>query len=186
MSTKFSLRVAEIITTCFRMGLVFSGRTSRSEFWVFFFFCAVATAALFGLLTAPIMEPQVNRDFPNEALSWLALAMPFRFGLLWQIPILGLLHAFVLVPLLAAGWRRLYDADHRGWYIFVPWVALAIGRYSFVVGWFFADAFPSGSLAAILAPLLLHLGMGAEMAAAIGWLALIYLLSRPSASIESR
>ena len=95
----------EAIKTCLSKYFVFSGRGARSEYWWFALFVvlvsvilAVIDASLFG------MDPETG-----ESIQFLT-------------PIFQLA---VVVPMLAAGWRRLHDTGRPGWYLLLP-AALSI------------------------------------------------------------
>lgn len=95
----------EAIKTCLSKYFVFSGRAVRSEYWWFVLFVvlvsvvlAVIDASLFG------MDPETGES--TQVLS----------------PIFQLA---VVIPMLAAGWRRLHDIGRPGWYLLLP-AALSI------------------------------------------------------------
>ena len=95
----------EAIKTCLSKYFVFSGRAVRSEYWWFALFVvlvsvvlAVVDASLFG------MDPETGES--TQVLT----------------PIFQLA---VVIPMLAAGWRRLHDTGRPGWYLLLP-AALSI------------------------------------------------------------
>ena len=88
------------IRTCLSKYVVFSGRARRSEYWWFVLFIilvnvglAVLGAVLFGT------DPETGQG-SNLLNSVFQLA--------------------ILLPLLAAGWRRLHDTGRPGWYLLLP------------------------------------------------------------------
>ncbi len=90
----------DAIKTCLAKYFVFSGRAARSEYWWFVLFVvvvsvvlAVIDASLFG------MDPETGEG--SQVLT----------------PIFQLA---VVVPMLAAGWRRLHDTGRPGWYLLLP------------------------------------------------------------------
>ena len=88
------------VKTCLSKYVVFSGRAQRSEYWWFVLFVvlvsvglAVLSAVLFGT------DPETGQG-SNLLNSVFQLAM--------------------LLPMLAAGWRRLHDTGRPGWYLLLP------------------------------------------------------------------
>ena len=88
------------VKTCLSKYIVFSGRAQRSEYWWFVLFVvlvsvglAVLSAVLFGT------DPETGQG-SNLLNSVFQLAM--------------------LLPMLAAGWRRLHDTGRPGWYLLLP------------------------------------------------------------------
>ncbi|MGJ8583428.1 MAG: DUF805 domain-containing protein [Marinosulfonomonas sp.] len=88
------------VKTCLSKYVVFSGRAQRSEYWWFVLFVilvnvglAVLGAVLFGT------DPETGQG-SNLLNSVFQLA--------------------ILLPLLAAGWRRLHDTGRPGWYLLLP------------------------------------------------------------------
>ena len=80
---------------------VFSGRASRTEYWMFFLFNIIA-AFLLGLI-AGLLTVATHTD-QNVLIRIYQLA--------------------VLIPSLAVGWRRIQDTDRSGWWLLVPLVGL--------------------------------------------------------------
>ena len=95
----------DAVKTCLAKYFVFSGRALRSEYWWFVLFVvivsivlAIVDASLFG------MNPETGES--NQVIT----------------PIFQLA---VVIPMLAAGWRRLHDTGRPGWYLLLP-AALSI------------------------------------------------------------
>lgn len=88
----------EAIKTCFSKYATFEGRASRSEYWWFWLFTFLVSAAT-GMV--------------SEALSGI-----FSIG--------------VLLPMLAAGARRLHDGDRSGWFLLL-WLVPIIGWIVLIV-----------------------------------------------------
>ncbi len=100
------------ISTCLGKYAKFSGRASRSEFWWFY---------LFNLLMGLVMSIIGAGVFPNDPI-------------LSEIPSL-IVWLALLLPLLAAGTRRLHDIGRTGW-----WQLLSltiIGIILLVIWWCF-------------------------------------------------
>ena len=85
---------------------VFTGRATRSEFWMFF---------LVNLIIALVLA----------AIDWY-LRTPSVFQ--------GLYSLAVLVPLIAVGVRRLHDTDRSGWWMLL-YLIPCIGFLVLVVFW---------------------------------------------------
>jgi len=75
---------------------VFSGRASRTEYWMFFLF-NIIIAILLGVIEGLIGSPGV-------------------VGLLYGLA--------VLIPSIAVGVRRLHDTDRTGWWLLIGLVPL--------------------------------------------------------------
>jgi uncharacterized membrane protein YhaH (DUF805 family) len=86
------------IKTCVQKYAGFSGRATRSEYWWFYLLFMV------GYLVLATVTFIINQYF---------------------IILLGLFSLFILLPLLAAGVRRLHDVNRSGWWILLSFVPLA-------------------------------------------------------------
>ncbi len=98
----------EAVRTCLGKYGDFSGRASRSEFWWFVLFyelIALPFVLVGGLLLIPALTS--NPDQPGGPLFVLAIALMI-LGAVAQLA--------VLVPMLAAGSRRLHDYGQTGWW----------------------------------------------------------------------
>ncbi len=84
---------------------VFRGRSSRKQFWMFFLFNFVI-----GLIFA-IADAIVISMFAKSAILTVAL------GIVLVIYSLYLLA--MILPSLAISVRRLHDANHSGWWVFI-------------------------------------------------------------------
>lgn len=95
----------EAIKTCISKYFVFSGRAVRSEYWWFVLF-VIVVSIVFAFIDASVfgMNPETGES--SQVLT----------------PIFQLA---VVVPMLAAGWRRLHDTGRPGWYLLLP-AALSI------------------------------------------------------------
>lgn len=97
----------DAIRTCFRKYATFKGRATRPEYWYFILFivlggiaCSIVDAALFGAVA----------DNGGEG------------------PVSTLFSLGTLIPLIAAGWRRMHDTGRSGLYLLYPilvWVGIA-------------------------------------------------------------
>ena len=114
----------EAIGTCFRKYVTFSGRASRPEYWWFFLFI------LLGTLAAGILDSTVFGT--GAATSSLDTSDGFSAGFSAESngP-LGLLFGLgTLLPILAAGWRRMHDTGRSGLHLFYPLIVM-VGLGSF-------------------------------------------------------
>ncbi len=90
----------EAVKTCFSKYFQFSGRAARSEYWWFFLFVIVVSLVL-AVLDAIIFGTNPETGEGNRVLS-------------------GVFQLAVVIPMLAAGWRRLHDTGRPGWYLLLP------------------------------------------------------------------
>jgi len=102
------------VKTCLSKYVVFSGRARRSEYWWFVLFVvlvnfglAVLGAVLFGT------DPDTGQG-SNFLNSVFQLA--------------------ILLPLLAAGWRRLHDTGRPGWYLLLPMAFSIVTMFMLLTG----------------------------------------------------
>lgn len=90
----------ESVKTCFSKYVTFSGRAGRPEYWWFALF-VIVTSAVLSMIDAAIFGVDPVTRQPN--------------GLLRPIFTLA-----ILLPVLAAGWRRMHDTGRPGWYLLLP------------------------------------------------------------------
>lgn len=81
---------SEAVSTCFSKYATFQGRAARSEYWWFYLFCVIV-GTLAGVLDRSLFGVQ------NGVLS-------------------SIISLALIVPMLAAGTRRLHDIDRSGWW----------------------------------------------------------------------
>ena len=161
------------IRACFRKYATFSGRAPRSEYWWFALFVflvsallSIVDAALFGSGTAEVD------------------ASPAQ-------PITGLFQLATLIPLLAAGWRRMHDTGHPGWYVLLPMLAAVGGLFFLLVGiGGFGLAERAGADRGVLAQLAAIFGGTGMLVLVIAQIVLTFLLlwwlARPSKPAANR
>ena len=112
----------DAIRTCFRKYVTFSGRATRPEYWYFILFvflgrivAEMADGVLFGFSTVPVSETDFEIEGPE--------------------PISALFFLVILLPMLAAGWRRMHDTGRSGLYLLYPiLVWIGIGTFANLVG----------------------------------------------------
>ncbi len=107
----------EAIKTCFSKYFTFSGRASRSEYWWFFLFillgnivAGILDSVLFGAVTGSIETGPDGFSASAENNG----------------PVAAIFSLAVLIPQLAAGWRRMHDTGRSGFYLLLP-LLLSIG-----------------------------------------------------------
>jgi len=82
------------ISACFSKYATFSGRATRSEFWYFYLFYILVIVAV------TLIDPSTS-------------------GLLGNLVFLGF-----IIPMTAAGCRRMHDVGKSGWFQLVPFYNL--------------------------------------------------------------
>jgi len=95
----------DAIKTCLAKYFVFSGRALRSEYWWFVLFVVIVSIVL-AIIDASLFGINPETGESNQVIT----------------PIFQLA---VVIPMLAAGWRRLHDTGRSGWYLLLP-AALSI------------------------------------------------------------
>lgn len=101
------------VRTCLGKFLHTSGRASRPEYWWFYLFVVLAA---------------VVAQFVDRAIFGAETPEPGHHPV-------TLLTSFILFfPLLAAGWRRMHDTGHSGWYVLAPQLIAMAGLAAFMVG----------------------------------------------------
>lgn len=94
---------SQAIATCMSKYAIFDGRASRSEFWWFYLFTVLLSwgASLVGLT--------VDIDWGPDLLS-------------------GLVSLAFLIPVIAAGTRRLHDTGKSGWWqlLFITLIGVVV------------------------------------------------------------
>ena len=112
------MSLIEATRACFRKYATFSGRAPRREYWYFVLFLILADIVL-GILDAAL--------FGIEAVEIAPGRVDYRSaGLL-----AGLFSLLTIVPLIAAGWRRMHDTGRSGLYLIYP-VLVMIGIVTFM------------------------------------------------------
>ncbi len=107
---------AESVRTCFGKYADFQGRASRSEFWWFFLFTALVSLAL----SLPLYVLMVIVAVAGNSSTGAGVAAVIT--IIWSI-IVTVVAIGLLIPLLAAGARRLHDYGQSAWFLllyFVP------------------------------------------------------------------
>jgi len=103
----------DAIKTCFGKYFVFSGRATRPEYWWFVLFVILVSAVM------AVLDNALFGTNPETGESSRLLSLLFQLA--------------VVIPMLAAGWRRLHDTGRPGWYLLLP-MALGIATMIMLFG----------------------------------------------------
>lgn len=114
---------SDAVKTCFRKYATFSGRAARPEYWWFILFLVICNIVL-GMVDRALFGTTTVETFPgvhNEQTN----------GVLGSIFSLA-----TLIPVLAAGWRRMHDTGKSGLFLIYPLIAMVgvILYFSFIAG----------------------------------------------------
>lgn len=166
----------QAIRTCFAKYFTFSGRATRPEYWWFFLFlflggivCGFFDGFLFGAgtyeteITENSLKATANANGP--------LATIFNLG--------------TIIPMLAAGWRRMHDTGRSGLYLLYPFIAFA-GTIAFVgmIGGF--ETLGAGDVGGLMTGGLGIIVVGALIICAISPLIVLFWLTRPTQTGENQ
>ena len=117
---------AESVRTCFGKYADFQGRASRSEFWWFFLFTALVSLAL----SLPLYVLMVIVAVAGNSSTGAGVAAVIT--IIWSI-IVTVVAIGLLIPLLAAGARRLHDYGQSAWFLLLYFVPC--GNIALIVLW---------------------------------------------------
>lgn len=167
---------SDAVRTCFRKYITFSGRASRPEYWWFILFvvlgglvASMVDAALFG--GAEVVNVTYNSD--GTSVSTYSSA---EFG---DGPASTLFSLATLVPMLAAGWRRMHDTGRSGLYLLYPiLVWIGIGTFASMAG--VTGHLMAGNFGAAFAGVVGVIMIVSVLIAIISPLIVIWWLTRPS------
>ena len=112
------MNIVQATTTCLKKYFTFSGRAKRSEFWWFYLFGILVTV-VYTLFVEPLLFAWIYSGDFNL----------FIFYLIGNLPIL-----LFMIPILAAGSRRLHDTGKSGWWQIVGVIPL-LGLILLIVWW---------------------------------------------------
>lgn len=111
----------EAIRTCLRNYVTFSGRARRPEYWWFMLFLFLGGLALGLVDTALFGSPApVDRGLEDDGVRVSSGSGPLG----------SLFNLAMLLPSLAAGWRRMHDTGRSGLYLLYPLIVM-VGIYGF-------------------------------------------------------
>ncbi|MFP4274241.1 MAG: DUF805 domain-containing protein [Paracoccaceae bacterium] len=154
------------IRTCFRKYATFSGRASRPEYWWFFLFLVLGSAAS-SAIDAALFGTRVVETGPG-------MTQVQTRGPLNPIFTLG-----TLIPALAVGWRRMHDTGRSGLFLLYPFiVTLGLGSFiGFVAGF---EPLLSGDISALVTGVSGLVIAVAMIVLILSPLLVIWWLTRPS------
>lgn len=111
----------QAIGTCLRKSFTYSGRASRSEFW-WFVLAVLLIGSAVSILEMALFQPhqtatlQGSMSLPGGGSgTFQAYSGSFHGG-----PVSQVFWLAALIPLVAAGWRRLHDIGRPGWQVLLP------------------------------------------------------------------
>lgn len=104
----------ESVKTCLSKYVTFSGRARRSEYWWFVLFVLILSA-VFSTIDAAIFGVDPVTQQPNGLLN----------------PLFTLA---ILLPILAAGWRRMHDTGRPGWLLLLPMLVTFATSFFLMMG----------------------------------------------------
>ena len=104
----------QAVKTCLGKYAVFAGRAQRSEYWWFVLF-VILVGIVLALLDTAIFGVDPETGEPVDVLN-------------------PLFHLAVLLPMLAAGWRRLHDTGRPGWYLLLPMALSVVSMFILFTG----------------------------------------------------
>ena len=98
---------------CMKKYACFSGRATRSEYWIFYLFTILITnlPALIGLIMMMAGSAEQNEAITGTGMMFIVIAVLLTFAL--------------LLPNLAVSVRRLHDIGESGTYLFMGLIPLA-------------------------------------------------------------
>jgi len=114
------------IRTCLSKYADFNGRASRPEFWWFFLFTALASL----VLTIPLYVLIFLLAAASESASGTGVLTVLI--IVWSLVIVAVSIA-LLIPLLAAGGRRLHDYGQTAWLLLLYFIPC--GNIALIVLW---------------------------------------------------
>jgi len=156
----------DAIRTCLGKYATFSGRASRPEYWWFVLFLVLGSISA-AMLDGALFGGSVTEIAPGqfEARSEGPIGAIFALGM--------------VLPALAAGWRRMHDTGRSGLYLFYPLIVMT-GVTSFIALVSGLDALARGDIGAILAGASGLVVAGGLFVLFISPLIVIWWLTRPS------
>ncbi len=155
--------------TCLAKYVTFSGRAPRAEYWFFVLFILllsfIATAIDWTFFTSVI---RLSSDAGSATVARSSQ------------PVQTVVSLVVLLPHLAAAWRRMHDSGRSGWYVLLPTV-LAAGAFAILIfGIGAASHFHGGTLDRMLTGATLLVVLPTFLILLLSPLIVLWWLTRPS------
>ncbi|MFN3143837.1 MAG: DUF805 domain-containing protein [Paracoccaceae bacterium] len=156
----------DAVRTCLRKYATFSGRASRSEYWWF---------ALFLVLGSLVIGAVDSLLFGTSMVE----VAPGQFELRSNGPLAAIFSLAMLLPALAAGWRRMHDSGRAGIYLLYPLIVM-VGMLSFIGFLGGTEALMTGDFGAIFAGVGGLIALLGAVVLLISPLLVLWWLTRPS------
>ncbi|MFC3613055.1 DUF805 domain-containing protein [Lutimaribacter marinistellae] len=168
----------DAIKTCFSKYFTFSGRASRPEYWWFFLFIVLGNVVA-GILDAVLFD----------AVTGSVETGPDGFSASAENngPVAAIFSLAVLIPQLAAGWRRMHDTGRSGFYLLLPLLMSIAAVLILVFGIGLASAFQhGGSFDRFMTGSTILLLIPTGLVLIVSPLLVLWWLTRPSEAGENR
>lgn len=113
------ITLAGAVRRCLGKYLIFSGRAPRAEFWKFILAIVLFFIVLVLINTAIFGPTHITAPGPDGKERLVKTV--YDSGTFGSLVMLALIPAVI-----AAGWRRLHDRNHHGWWLLAPIAAQII------------------------------------------------------------
>lgn len=170
------MKFTDAIRTCLRKYVTFSGRATRPEYWYFILFLFLGSVVL-SVVDGVIFGGTEVVNFETDTFSGeVSTYGSTDYG---DGPLSSIFSLLTLLPMLAAGWRRMHDTGRSGLYLLYPilvWVGIAsFASFAGVTGALFA-----GDFAAAFGGIVGIIMIISMIIAVISPLIVIWWLTRPT------
>lgn len=156
----------DAIRTCLRKYATFSGRAARPEYWWFVLF-VIAGGIVASVLDGIVFGTTTSQVGPNGVVVES------------NGPLASIFSLATLIPILAAGWRRMHDTGRSGLYLLYPiLVWIGIGTFASFAG--VTGALMAGDFAAVFGGLVGIIMLVSFIIAIFSPLIVIWWLTRPT------
>jgi uncharacterized membrane protein YhaH (DUF805 family) len=156
----------EAVRTCLRKYATFSGRASRPEYWWFALFLVLGNL-VFGALDGAIFGTSMVEVAPGQ------------FEIRSNGPFAAIFSLAMLIPALAAGWRRMHDSGRAGIYLLYPLIVM-VGMVSFIGFLGGTEALMAGNFDVVFAGVGGLIALFGMIVLLISPLLVLWWLTRPS------
>ncbi|MFV0514214.1 MAG: DUF805 domain-containing protein [Jhaorihella sp.] len=155
----------DAVRTCLSKYATFSGRAGRPEYWYFVLFLFLANLLL-GIVDGLLFGGEVRIE-------------PGSVSAQSNGPLVSLFSLAMLVPSLAAGWRRMHDTGRSGLYLLYPLIVM-VGLSLFLGFMAGFGNLAAGNFGALFAALGGLVAVVAVLVLLISPLLVLWWLTRPS------
>lgn len=161
---------SDAVRVCLRKYVTFSGRATRPEYWYFILFVFLG-GIVFGTFDYIFFGGSVETTSTSiEAQT--------------NGPLSSLFSLAMLLPSLAAGWRRMHDSGRSGWFMFYPLIVM-IGVTAYLAVWGGLSEVASGNIDGLIAAVGGIIGILAIGVMILSPLIVLWWLTRPSQSSDN-